>query len=63
MRFDVEVKTDGERLDRGDLFYEKRRLYIVDRVSKPRGKKKTYTVMFRLIGKINLDRQRRKDRA
>jgi hypothetical protein len=60
--FNVEVKTDGP-FERGDLFYEKRGLYRVERVSRVRGKDRHWTVKFRLIGKINLDRQLRTDRA
>lgn len=63
MIFGVEVKTEGEKLQRGDLFYEKRRLYRVEHVGKPRGEEKRFNVIFRLIGKVNLDKQRRTDRA
>lgn len=63
MIFNVEVKTDGEKLERGDLFYEKRRLLRVERVGKPRGSNRLFNVKFRLVGKINLDRQLREDRA
>jgi hypothetical protein len=63
MIFEVEVKTEGEKLQRGDLFYEKRRLLRVERIGKPRGKERRFTVKFRLIGKINLDRQMRSDRT
>jgi hypothetical protein len=63
MIFNVEVKTEGETLQRGDLFYEKRRLLRVERIGKPRGKARRFTVKFRLLGKINLDRQMRSDRG
>lgn len=63
MIFNVEVKTGSEALRRGDLFYEKRRLFRVERVGKARGEKKTFTVKFRLLGKMNLDRQMRSDRG
>lgn len=63
MIFNVEVKTEGETLARGDLFYDKRRLFRVERVGKPRGKKRLFTVQMRVVGKINLDRQMRSDRA
>ena len=54
----VRVTTNGDTLMRGDLFYENRKLYRVERVGKPRGKKKTYSVKFRLIGKVNLNLDR-----
>ncbi|HEX3941364.1 MAG TPA: hypothetical protein VHX11_07780 [Acidobacteriaceae bacterium] len=63
MGFNVEIKIDGNTLVRGDLFYVKRRLYRVEHVGKPRGKQNRFTVKLRLVGKINLDRERRKDRA
>jgi hypothetical protein len=63
VRFDVEVKTEGETLRRGDLFYEKRRLFRVEHVGTPRGNTHRFTVRFRLLTKINLDRQMREDRA
>lgn len=62
MIFNVEVKTEGPFV-RGNLFYEKRRLYRVERVSAVRGKDRRFRVKFRLIGKVNLDRQMRTDRA
>ena len=61
--FNVEVKTNGHTLHRGDLFYEKRKLYRVERVGQPRGKSKRFSVRFRLIGAINFDQQLREDRA
>jgi hypothetical protein len=63
MIFNVEVKTAEETLERGDLLYEKRQLLRVERVSKPRGKNRRISVKFRIIGKINLDRQLATDRA
>jgi hypothetical protein len=60
--FDVEIKTDGENLQRGDLYYEKRKLYRVEEILPARGQR-LLTVKFRLIGKINLDRQLSTDRA
>lgn len=63
MIFNVEVKTEGEKLQRGDLFYEKRQLFRVERVGRPRGKQRRFTVKFRVVGKINLDRQLRQDRT
>jgi len=63
MIFNVEVKTEGETLQRGDLFYEKRRLLRVESIGKPRGKERRFTVKFRLLGKINLDRQMRSEMA
>jgi hypothetical protein len=63
MIFDVQVKTEGEKLQRGDLFYEKRRLFRVDHVGKPRGKKRTFYVRMRLLAKINLNRQMWSDRG
>jgi hypothetical protein len=63
VRFSVEVKTNGEQLERGDLFYEKRRLYRVERVSNLCEKERTCKITFRLLCKINLDRQLREDRA
>jgi len=62
MRFSVEVKTEGEDLRRGDLVYIKRGLYRVEHVGKLRGNLK-FRVRFRLIGKVNLDREMRTDRA
>lgn len=63
MIFSVEIKTEGEKLQRGDLFYEKRRLFRVEQVGKPRGKTQRFTVRLRMIGKINLDRELRQERA
>lgn len=63
MTFNVEVKTEGEKLERGDLFYDKRKLYVVERVGKPRGRVGIFHVKMRMLGKINLDRQRRTDMA
>jgi hypothetical protein len=56
---DVPIKINGNTLERGDLFYEKRRLYRVEYVGKPRGKERTFSVKFKLIAKINLDRYAR----
>jgi hypothetical protein len=62
--FNVEVKSGDETpLQRGDLVYEKRKLMRVERVSKVRGKDRHFKVTFRIVGKINLDRQLRTDRA
>ena len=63
MIFQVEVKTPEEELKRGDLIYDKRKLLRVERVGKPHGKDKKFMVRFRIIGKVNLDRERRTDLA
>lgn len=62
MIFNVEVKAYNETLQRGDLYYEKRQLFRVERVGAPRGKSKRFIVKFRRIGKIDLNRQLRSDR-
>jgi len=62
MRFTVEVKTEAEELMRGDLVYIKRKLYRVEHVGKLRGNLK-FMVRYRLIGKVNLDREMRTDRS
>jgi hypothetical protein len=62
MSFALEVKTNGEQLRRGDFFYEKRRLFRVERVGKERGKERRFTVKFRLVAKVNLDKRVREDR-
>lgn len=63
MTFNVEVKTPSEVLRRGDLVYEKRKLLRVERVSRQQWGRRLVIVRFRVIGKINLDRQLREDRA
>lgn len=63
MTFNVEVKTADEIVKRGDLVYEKRKLLRVESVRVSRGKKGLIRVTFRIVGKINLDRQLRSDRA
>lgn len=59
MIFTVEVKTMDENLERGDLVYNARKLSRVEHVGKPHGKGSR----FRVIGKVNLDRQLRTDRS
>lgn len=61
MSFTVVVQVNGDALHVGDLYYEKRKLYRVENVGKQRGSKRTFTVMFRLIGKIDLSRQAREE--
>lgn len=61
MIFSVEVKTEGEALTRGDLFYESRRLYRVEHVGKPHGKERRLKVRIKLLARMNLDRARRRD--
>lgn len=63
MTFNVEVKTDDEPHKVGDLVYHKRKLLRVERVTKPRGPEQMIRVKFRVIGKVNLDRQLRSDRG
>jgi len=62
MHLMIPVKTNGEVLHRGDLFYEKRKLFRVEHVGKPKNDKR-YTVKFKLLAKINLDIYLRLDRA
>jgi hypothetical protein len=63
MIFSVEVKTESEQLTRGDLVYDKRKLLRVEAVHKQHHGKRLVVVKFRIIGKVNLDRQMRTDRA
>ena len=63
MIFNVEVKTVTETLRRGDLVYEKRKLLRVENVSGPRRRDGMFSIKFRIVGKVNLDRQLRTDRA
>jgi hypothetical protein len=58
----LRIKEHTDDLKRGDIVYHNHELLRVEGVSKERGEKRAgyhYTVKFRRIGRINLDRQRR----